>query len=499
MKKREIRNILKQLVDIPLPDKEKVLSACSEPKMVELVQIRKLKLKPLVAISFVLVLLVLSVSAYTIAAQVREYNEAVIFFSEYDLPIGGLTRGEIRKVYRDIRTMTFNYDKTAQVIESAVGGYEIFQENPTAEDLKNLWNYKNGMLFVQERTNSPVSYKYYTVEKLNERLGFDVHDKSVFEKYEKNELVWQVEFRNFWIEDYVMNRDRIIVYGRLPTYSSAQKSYAWIACIDSDGTVLWETMLYNGFKSEYIGAVVPTDEKIAVFSRGDLRYLCLNELDPDGEVINFHKTDVGNYGIWNAAKLGGDYIVQLGSYMTGEYAKIIKVNSEGVIIDSFLYDSDDNYYYVRDMIEYNEHVYLSAYSVPAPDKGEKDADKNAGGRHDIAPILRYIFDNNRMDISKEELTKLVRDQFTAVLLVCDPISGTPKEFYSVKGSLGSKLTINDSQELSWDVESITETFFSPMTSSFTIGGASYVYRYVFDKNGTLLSQEKTGEVVNFRR
>ena len=53
--------------------------------------------------------------------------------------------------------------------------------------------------------------------------------------------------------------------------------------------------------------------------------------------------------------------------------------------------------------------------------------------------------------------------------------------------------------LLWDVESITSTFFSPATSSFTIGGTSYVFRYTFDTSGMLISQEKTGEVVNYRR
>jgi hypothetical protein len=49
------------------------------------------------------------------------------------------------------------------------------------------------------------------------------------------------------------------------------------------------------------------------------------------------------------------------------------------------------------------------------------------------------------------------------------------------------------------VESITDTFFSPYTSAFTIGGVSSVYRYTFDKSGRLSGQEKTDETVRFYR
>ena len=79
------------------------------------------------------------------------------------------------------------------------------------------------------------------------------------------------------------------------------------------------------------------------------------------------------------------------SWMTGESALIVRVSNDGRITDSFSYDSDDSYYYITDMIEYNNLIYLSTYSVPALE----DEDRDAGSRWDIAKILYYIFDNNR--------------------------------------------------------------------------------------------------------
>ena len=138
---------------------------------------------------------------------------------------------------------------------------------------------------------------------------------------------------------------------------------------------------------------------------------------------------------------------------------------------------------------------MSAYAVPKLE----DEDQNAGGRYEIAAVLNYLFDNNIWQIESEELTPMVRDNYTAMLLVCNQTTGTPQEFYSVKGSLGGELSISDSGILVWDVESITSTFFSPMTSAFTIGGTCYVFRYTFDETGMLVSQEKTGEVVGYHR
>ena len=504
MNRRDIKNILKQLDTLPLPDKDRVLSSCleklpSENHSYAMAKPRRFSLKPVAVACIALLLLLCGFSTYAVVAEAREYNKAVVFFHTYDLSTDGLSRSDIKKIYKDITTGRFTYGKTSEVIQKNISGYEIFQDEPTPEDLKNLWEYKNssGRYQVQNnnRTKDGISYKYYSEEKYNEGLGFSIHDRSIFEKYKDEKIVWSVEFKAFYIENYVVSNDKVIVYGQTAAWSSSQNIYAYMAMIDSDGTLLWETKLQNGFKDEYIAAVLPEGDKITVFSRGSLKYLCLSEYDMDGNPLSFYKNEVDNYGIWNAARLGDGYIVQLGSYITDEHARIVKVDSKGNITDSFTYASDDESYYITGMIEYNGNIYLSAYSVPALNNDER----NAGGRTDIARILNYIFDNKKFEISNEELTKLVRDNFTAVLLVCEPSSGVPQEFFSVKGSLGGKLSLSESGTLLWDVESITDTYLSLATSSFTIGGKSYVYTYTFDEDGTLLSQEKTGELTDFRR
>ena len=446
--------------------------------------------------------LILVISIGFITVEAKEYNDAIKFFNEYGLSTAGLSRGEIKAVYRDNTTKSFSYSKTAEVIANSIssdkiGGFEILQDHPTPEDVENLWNYKNynGGLMLSGQENG-VHYEYRSEYKEDAQLGFEVHDQSFIEKYDAEQLLWSVSISEFRIDGFSLVSDGVIVYGETPTRSTMQYSYAWMAKIDCDGNVLWKRMLNNGFEDEYIGEIIENaDGSYAVISRGDYKYFCLSQYSAEGEVTRFKKTEVGNYGIWNAVRMNEGYIVQLGSYMTNEHSRIVKVDSEGNITESFTYGQEDAYYYITDMIEYNGNIYLSAYAVPKLE----DEDQNAGGRYEIAAVLNYLFDNNIWQIESEELTPMVRDNYTAMLLVCNQTTGTPQEFYSVKGSLGGELSISDSGILVWDVESITSTFFSPMTSAFTIGGTCYVFRYTFDETGMLVSQEKTGEVVGYHR
>ena len=184
-------------------------------------------------------------------------------------------------------------------------------------------------------------------------------------------------------------------------------------------------------------------------------------------------------------------MVQLGSYVTDEHARIVKVDREGNITDDYSYSGEDERYYITDMIEFDGQIYLSAYSVP------KQEDE--GGRDEIAGILSYLFDNNIWEISSEELTPMVRDNYTAILLRCDPSGGQPREFYAVEGSLGGPFAISQDGKLLWDVESFVSAEFSPMTSAFTIAGNCQVFAYTFDVTGSLVNQEKADRITQYWR
>ena len=264
-----------------------------------------------------------------------------------------------------------------------------------------------------------------------------------------------------------------------------------LARVDDSGEILWTRRFDHGFGYEIAVAVLDNgDGTWAVISQGDRSVLCLSQYDVDGNERSFRKIDVGMF-VRGAARLGDGYIVQvLGADLRGT-AVLLKLDREGNVQDRFVYEGEDCDYYLLDMAEYGGQVYLSAYACP------KQTDE--GGRHEIGNILDYVFHQKEWNISSEELTPLVRENYTAVLLVCDPVGGTPRTFYSVKGSLGGTLNVNGAGELEWDVDRITSTFFSPSTSSFTVGGTCSVFRYAFGPSGELLRQTDTGETVPYRR
>ncbi len=436
--------------------------------------------------------LLVSLAWAAFAAEAKEYSAAVEFFEDNGLSTEGLSRSDVKAVYRDITSQRFTYDKTAEVIEKAVPGVEIFQRQPTPEELTGLWNRKDPSKDPSASPFAELDYRVEILDKPDAKLGFKVFDKCYLKYYEDGEQVWQAEFDEFCVEDWSSTFGGTAVWGETSTWSSEQPVYSWLARVDETGTVLWERQLDHGFQNEYIAAVLDNGNGTwAVISRGDFQYLCLSQYDTDGNELSFHQTEVGNFGIWNASRLGDGYLAQLGNHTDGENARLVKIDREGNILDSFTYQGEGCDYYITDMIEFGGRVCLSAYAVPRQ--------TGRGGWREIANILDYVFDNNLLDISNEELTPLVRDNYTAVLLLCDPEGGQPETFYSVKGSLGGKLAVNDAGELMWDVESVVDTFFSPATSSFSIGGTCQVFRYTFDTAGDLPHQEDTGETVPYRR
>ncbi|MBE6609911.1 MAG: hypothetical protein E7634_04520 [Ruminococcaceae bacterium] len=470
-------------------------AAAKSPKVKSTSLIRRLG-----ALAACLVLLISAgVGSYIYAEDVKNYNESIKFFNEYGLSTEGLTRGEIKSVYRDITTKSFTYSKTAEVLANSIStdrieGYEILQENPTPENIENVWNIFE-YLDSKHKNKGGINYKYNS-EYVD---GYRDFVKSNIEKYDGETLVWSASVTEFDIAGYDTVSDGIIVYGQRTFDFSEQPYPAWLAKFDNNGNLKWKTLLSNDLEREDIVKILEHDDgSYAAISRGELKYFCLNLISHDGKPTYFKKTEIGNYGIWNAARLGDGYIVQLGSYIGGQYASIVKVDGEGNVTNEFSYGDKDSYYHITDMIEFNGNIYLSAYAVPNSD----DERQAQFSRYELSDIFDYIhknYNSNLFGISSKELTPMVREKYTALLLVCTPDGGEPKEFFSVKESLGAKLAISADGHLIWNVESIADIHFSPMTSSFSFIGSCNVFRYAFDNTGRLLSQVKTDEIAEYRR
>ncbi|MBQ9510463.1 MAG: hypothetical protein IJR55_01995 [Clostridia bacterium] len=454
------------------------------------------KTKWAIAVACAVLAISVSLGGVAYAAEAKEYNDAVMFFEQNGLAVDGLSRAELKAVYRDISTERFALDKTAEVILNSIPGWEIYQETPTPSYIADLWKRNTA---IDTISKEGVSYSKNSVYTRDEQLGFDTFDKCVLDCYRDGNRLWTAEFTDFAVDQCVYTQNGTAVYGFNARWPLEQKSYGWIARVDNSGEILWEKRLdHDGIKNEYVKAIIDNgDGTWTVISRGE-KYMFFDKFDINGNEISGKVIEIGYCGIGKAIKLGDGYLVQLGNIFgrTSDTASVIKLDRDGNIIDNFKYNGDGNDYYITDMAEFGGQIYLSTYAVPTQ--------KDAGGRDEIGNVLRYISESGGFEsldevISNDELTQKVKDNYTAVLLICDADGGAPKTFYSAKGSLGGKLFINDAGRLEWQVESIVSTFFSPFTNSFTIGGTCKVYQYEFNSSGTLINQTDTGDFSVYRR
>lgn len=427
-------------------------------------------------------------AAVAFAAESAEYRTAVAFFDQYGLSAEGLSRAEIKAVYRDITTKSFKNGKTAEVIRQAVPGWEIQQAEPTAEEIAAVWDrsifnagyYKEGYTYDCSSYGNP------------DEQGIVHLDKCVVKCCKDDDLLWTAEIKDFHVTDAARLAEETMVWGYNEIFSASENQFGWLACIDDAGNVLWQKHLDHGFRYEQVVAVLDSaDGGVAVVSRGDWNYLCLSRYDTDGRELGFQKTEMGDLYIRNAVSLRDGYLVHLINNRNHVSALLCRMDLEGNVLGTYSLESDDSDYYITGMAEYNKQVFLSGYAVP------KQSDE--GGRHEIANVLAHIMKKDNWEISSEELTALLRENYTAVLLLCDPDRSVPKTFYSVKGSLGGKLKVNDSYKLEWDVESITSSRFSPATSAYSIRGNCKVFRYTFDSRGKLAGQTDTGNTATYSR
>ena len=505
MNKEKISEIIGQIDEKYVEEANRLLAAdendaeAIKRKKTERNTNRRLKKRIAALAAGLLIFAAAGIIAFTISAEAREYQKAAAFFEENGLSMQDLTRTEVKEVYKDITTKSFSYDKTADVIRQAVSGLEILQEEPTPEELAAIWDFNilgntlpgNGIKLVCDDI-----YEY------DEDLGADRLKKSVLKLYQDGKLIWTAEFPESYVGYYEFTKEGTVVSGARERYvfeeavnMSVIRNDPWIAVVDDGGKIRWQSPLEHGTDRsimENVASVMRNDDGTwAVISQVDLKELCLSTFDDQGNELDSRKTEIGkHYGVWDAARLGDGYILQIGAHYPEYTSKLCKMDRDGNLQESFSYEAEGLDYYFTDMVEFGGQVFLSGYSAVKQ--------KNKNRNHELADVLDYVFEKKDWDISGEELTPMVRDNYEAVLLLCDPEGGSPRTFYSVKGSLGGKLNVNEDQ-LEWDVESINGTFFSPATDSFTIGGSCKVFRYTFSSTGAMTEQKDTGETVPFRR
>ena len=438
-------------------------------------------------------------TAVACAAEVREYQTAVSFFEENGLSREGLDRSAVKAVYRDIITHSFSYEKTAEVLQRSIPGWDLKETAPTPEEMAEAWD-KNAIAASVPQVGFSYKYDYCSIP--GDETNEEIFEKTVVKCYRNGRFIWKREFYGISAGNGRHFTAGTALWGA--TFPGGKVSdLGWAAVIDDKGEIVWE----NTFSSNRRVAAILDNEDgtwamIGLVYEGDSPSdaLFLATLDAKGNEISLRKTVLWErrYGAWNAVRIKDGYLVQLIDTATRSTTQLCRIDREGDLVGRYVFESLDYAYYLTDMAVFSGQAYLSAYAVP------KQRDGNS---REIGGVLETLFpDGSRSGRpDREKLVRLLRDHYTAVLFICDvsdvwEADGvTPREFYSVKGALGGRLSADDPDRLYWDVENLTAAKVNPYTVLHEVKGTCKVIRYSFDPSGKLIQRKDTSEVVGYYR
>ncbi len=461
----------------------------------------------LVAAACTALLLGVGAGAYAYAAARNDYKNALTFFYENELSTEGLTKNEIKEVYRDFYSQSFTNDLTTDVLLNSrpdvVRGYEITgdaSEWDTTVPDTSLSDYKTPVYYEYEQlytdiegTYNPQTHAY--------RQQFN---ESIFRKYRNGEKVWEISFQDIKIYGYhgdpVDDSKPVLVYGTNVSPADSKDETVSLIALDTDGTILWKTVQNNTPGSDQIDAVLSNPDgsytafgRCATDNKQSGNCLCVNIYSKNGTPLSANTIDISDHIIENVALTESGYLMHLSSYVIADFARVLKLDFEGNVVGDFSYESEDYDFYIADFCELNDTVYISGYTAPKIEKNVV-----AYNMRDVLFLRSELAGNDTR--SHEELLDMFRDNFTAVLLACEPDSGSPKEFYSVSGSLGDGVYVTG-DSVCWFTKDIIDCSYSPQEITM-IGNVGHVtsqtklailcrfYANIFNADGTFKEQKK---------
>jgi|GEM_PF-6982844 len=441
------------------------------------------------------------------AAEAKEYRAAVAFFQENELNIEGLTRGEVKAVYRDIVTESFTYDKTAEVVADAFGanriqGFELEQGQPDPADVEALWNYNrlnmgNSSYAPYFPWNNGVRY----VAQMDSVYD-DIVQQSIVSRFENGSHAWDVTFERLLIHDTCTLSDGVLIWGHTPEryrdeaglIHSDGQIRGVLAKVSAAGELLWLLQLDSG--------ELPRGSVLAAADNGDGTFGALTSaydpvtdehrrflltVDAGGQIIT--QTQVRGTETLSRVKkmllLDGEYWL-IGD-IPGEAGTLVRLAADGSAVQTHVFRQDDLCYHFTDMISDGQRVWLSGYTI-------------ASDEDDVGALTQAV--RERMaaagteEIDRGDLTEMTRRYYGAVLLVLDKAEPAPRVFYAIRGSVGRELSADADGSLVWDTERIESAEFLDKYHSHSsidyVMCATRVFRYTFGADGQSLRREDTG-------
>ncbi len=454
------------------------------------------------ALAFILLL------SFTVATTVEanEYNEAIEFFKENELPLEGLTRDETKKVYKDIKLGTFSYEKTEEIIEKITLNVSVTNLTNIvgSEETANLWNnyVADRLLAVHNGIKTTDIINYVDAE--NNDYLIERYKGLKIEKIVNSEVEWTY-FDNAWNTygekpRYTQTSYGTYVYGvsyvdrDTNEYNYKGEKQFIIELFDNDGNVLWRktsaTYAIN-YPFTYSSCAVYADENgVTLFGRiyeDNDCYITMIKINKDGEPIwhikNHYPVDMAPE---SACKYKNGYLVKLGNYEKGQ---VVFMSDDGKTIEQKTFDIDGIRYYPQDILNIDGKVYISAMAI----KVFKDDDITGD-------INRLIFDEKKdaeklpITLNDGEALKKVREIYDSALLVLDE-NGNLSAVNITKHARAGQLYFRDGnihQQVKY-IDAISYAVYN--SRPFDLVESEYIFR--FDISGNVIDETKWGVIVEW--
>lgn len=465
------------------------------------------RIKPILYACISLLIVAGCLSGYMLTVDAKEYREAVEFFDEYGIETEGLSRTEIKAVYKDITMKTYSYEKTAELFNKlSVEMFNTTLESTDKASLEALWNRRNSGFYIDIKNESGIHYSV-----VYEQISAGDKDNAPIDRAviicldgetEKWRYVLPYDMYVFEGENLLPCENGLIVYGS-KDFCGANSGNACAFMLDASGALLWE---YEDVKaSTEIETAALYKNKIALFGKRDeysssgdatgrIYFRTFTVLYTDGKLVykNEEKSDV-NFRQETAAQIGDYYLVK--QFICGENyewtPELVSVSEEGMLTNKFTYSEGGVTYKIQDIISLDGKVYLSAL-LPKTDDNEFEKEFNSLEREFLAYWEKTGKETGMPASYDEKMNKLFETQYSAALLICDG-DAVIKKAYSVDNARAGTLEVNENGMLSWLVIRVDKVCnVSPVISSRRVDINSTAFSFVFDGEGKLTEKTELG-------
>jgi hypothetical protein len=463
----------------------------------------RLSMRLLYAAAAVVLLAALGTGAYAYAAEAKEYKAAKEFFMDNGLSTEGLTRGEIKAVYRDITTESFTYDKTAEVIAhnletNHIAGWELISNDPDPDpvDVKQIWE----QLWVKYQGEIHYFCDWQDVQTVENGVVHVSMKEGSITKCIGNEPIWTYTTDNMRFYHEVMLTEDVLGVGAVTSdyeypedgdFDDSERRYMpAISRLTEDGKLVWFAKWDNGWPEEQISSVVENEDgSLTVISslcdREKKEFaLCVTRLSEGGENLGSVIEPMDNE-VWacDAAAFDGGYLAVIYETINNNEKinlkqSVVRIEKDGTVAGIYSYSSEGKDYTILSIAPFGGKLYISAQLNDRIDYG-----------------ALWMRNSNGEDISDEEYTELAKQSTTAFLLVTDEPGGEVRVFYEIKGAVPHDPLKVEDGKLVYSVGVVVKAHYTPIINTRTKEWTLGLIEYVFDAEGALVETREVGSSV----